>query len=63
MEDAINLCQLFTRELELVQRANRIINLCRTARADQGSRDFRVAQNPGECHLRQGLTSRKREIV
>ncbi len=50
-------------ELELGERADGILDLIDTAGADQRRRRARIAQHPGERHLRQRLAALRRDVV
>ena len=50
-------------EFQLPECADVLADLRRTAGADQRRRDARIAQHPGQRHLRQALAARLRDLV
>src|SRR5688572_29859275 len=56
-QDAFYRLQVATRESRVVERGPRLFHVRHLAGADQRRSDDRVAQRPGNCHLRQRLTA------
>ena len=54
---AVDLDELLWRELGLLERGQVRLELLDPADADKGRGDARVAQGPGECHLRERLAA------
>src|SRR5258706_14271127 len=61
--EAVDLRQLGGREGEVVERLEVVVELGDRARPDQGRGDPRIAQRPGEGHLRQRLPTPARDLA
>ena len=60
---AIDLLQLRSSELELLEGVERVVELIDVARADERRSNTRVAQHPSDCHLRERLSAALRDVV